>query len=91
MQLLVTGAAGFIGHLLAAVGADWSSVVRVADRPGHGRRYSVDTTKIRTKLGYRPRVPFGQGLAETVRWYRENRRWWEAVKRPGCGLDINSC
>lgn len=76
-------------HLLTAVGADWSRVVRVADRPGHDRRYSVDSTKIRAELGYRPRVPFVQGLAETVDWYRENRRWWEPVKFPSLGLDIN--
>ncbi|MFJ5675182.1 dTDP-glucose 4,6-dehydratase [Streptomyces sp. NPDC093097] len=67
--------------LLEQFGADWdSSVQPVADRKGHDRRYSVDCTKIREELGYAPRVPFAQGLAETVRWYRENRAWWEPLK-----------
>ncbi|KAA9158902.1 dTDP-glucose 4,6-dehydratase [Amycolatopsis acidicola] len=67
-------------RLLAAVGADWSSVEQVPDRKGHDRRYSVDITKISTELGYRPRVSFDDGLAETVRWYREHRSWWEPLK-----------
>jgi dTDP-glucose 4,6-dehydratase len=68
-------------RLLAAVGADWSSVRHVEDRKGHDLRYSVDITKIRDELGYEPRVPFDQGLADTVAWYREHRAWWEPLKR----------
>ncbi|MFD9705820.1 dTDP-glucose 4,6-dehydratase [Lentzea sp. NPDC059081] len=67
-------------RLLAAMGADWSSVERVADRKGHDRRYSVDITKISTELGYAPQVPFEEGLARTVAWYRDNRSWWEPLK-----------
>lgn len=66
--------------LLAATGRDRSAVVPVADRPGHDRRYSVDITKISTELGYAPQVPFDEGLAETVTWYRERRDWWEPLK-----------
>ncbi|MEU6589307.1 dTDP-glucose 4,6-dehydratase [Streptomyces sp. NPDC046881] len=66
--------------LLDALGADWdSSVEYVEDRKGHDRRYSVDWTKIRTELGYTPRVRFAEGLAATVRWYREHRAWWEPL------------
>ncbi len=73
-------------RLLAATGADWSRVVQVTDRKGHDRRYSVDITKISAELGYAPQVPFEQGLADTVRWYRDNRAWWEPLKqRPRCG------
>ena len=68
-------------RLLAAVGADWSSVERVADRKGHDRRYSVDISKISAELGYAPRVSFEQGLADTVAWYRDNRAWWEPLKQ----------
>ncbi|MGH3911264.1 MAG: dTDP-glucose 4,6-dehydratase [Pseudonocardiaceae bacterium] len=68
------------GLLLQAVGADWSSVRPVADRKAHDRRYSVNWAKIRTMLGYSPRVDFAQGLADTVRWYTENRDWWEPLK-----------
>ncbi|MDV6011642.1 dTDP-glucose 4,6-dehydratase [Haloechinothrix sp. LS1_15] len=69
-------------HILHSVGADWSMVTPVPDRPGHDRRYAVDTTKIRTELGYAPRVPFTRGLAETVAWYRENRDWWQRTRAP---------
>ena len=68
------------GRLLAAVGAGPEMIEPVADRKGHDRRYSVDWTKIRDELGYRPRVPFEQGLADTVKWYRDNRAWWEPLK-----------
>jgi dTDP-glucose 4,6-dehydratase len=66
--------------LLDACGADWETKVEyVADRPGHDRRYSVDWGKIRRELGYAPRKDFRAGLAETVRWYRDNRAWWEPL------------
>ncbi|MBD0706885.1 MULTISPECIES: dTDP-glucose 4,6-dehydratase [unclassified Streptomyces] len=67
--------------LLDACGARWdTSVMYVEDRKGHDRRYSVDWTKIREELGYRPRVTFEQGLRETVRWYRDQRAWWEPLR-----------
>ncbi len=67
-------------RLLAACGRDWSSVRRVSDRKGHDRRYSLDTTKISNELGYAPQVDLASGLDATVRWYRENRQWWEPLK-----------
>ena len=66
--------------LLEATGKDWSYVDRVADRLGHDLRYSVDISKIRSELGYEPQVPFAQGLADAVQWYRDNRDWWEPLK-----------
>ena len=66
--------------LLEATGKDWSYVDRVADRLGHDLRYSVDISKIRSELGYAPQVPFAQGLADVVQWYRDNRDWWEPLK-----------
>ena len=68
-------------RLLEAMGQDFSMVRPVDDRKGHDRRYSVDHTKIAAELGYRPRVGFDEGLAETIRWYRENRSWWEPLKQ----------
>ena len=64
------------GLLLEATGTGWDQAEQVADRLGHDRRYSVDWTKIRTELGYQPRVRFERGLAETVEWYRTHRDWW---------------
>jgi dTDP-glucose 4,6-dehydratase len=52
---------------------------RVDDRPGHDRRYSVDTSKLRA-MGWTPRMGFADGMQETVIWYRENRAWWEPIK-----------
>jgi len=67
-------------RLLNACGAGWEMVEQVEDRKGHDRRYSVDSSKIRAELGYAPEVPFEQGLAETVAWYRDNREWWEPLR-----------
>jgi dTDP-glucose 4,6-dehydratase len=66
-------------RLLAACGADWSSVQPVTDRKGHDRRYSVDITKISTELGYAPAVSFETGLLDTVQWYRDHRDWWQPL------------
>ncbi|MFI5606335.1 dTDP-glucose 4,6-dehydratase [Amycolatopsis sp. NPDC051903] len=68
------------GRLLEAVGVGWERVEPVTDRKGHDRRYSVDITKISGELGYAPRVSFEDGLAGTVRWYADNRAWWEPLK-----------
>ncbi|WP_433250793.1 dTDP-glucose 4,6-dehydratase [Actinomadura nitritigenes] len=65
--------------LLEATGTGWDRVEHVPDRKGHDRRYAVDDTRIRAELGYEPRTPFPEGLATTVSWYRENRRWWEPL------------
>jgi dTDP-glucose 4,6-dehydratase len=51
----------------------------VKDRPGHDRRYAIDPTKIGRTLGWSPETPFEQGLAKTVAWYVENRRWCDRI------------
>jgi dTDP-glucose 4,6-dehydratase len=57
-----------------------SLITPVPDRPGHDRRYALDTAKLRA-LGWRPRRDFAEGLRETVRWYRENEAWWRPIKQ----------
>jgi dTDP-glucose 4,6-dehydratase len=52
----------------------------VPDRPGHDRRYCVDTAKLRRELGWAPEYDFEQALEATVRWYADNRAWWEPLK-----------
>jgi dTDP-glucose 4,6-dehydratase len=68
------------GLLLEAMGVGWDRVQPVEDRKGHDRRYSVDISKISAELGYAPQVPFAQGLADTVAWYRANEAWWRPLK-----------
>ena len=65
-------------RLLELCGADASSIEYVADRPGHDRRYSVDTQRIRA-LGWAPVHDLADGLAATVAWYRDNPDWWEPL------------
>ena len=52
----------------------------VQDRPGHDRRYALDSTKI-DKLGWNPSYDFEQALGETVEWYRQNQKWWQGIKK----------
>jgi dTDP-glucose 4,6-dehydratase len=52
----------------------------IPDRPGHDRRYLLDSTKLRRELGWQPQIEFGEGLAATVEWYRANRAWWEPLR-----------
>jgi dTDP-glucose 4,6-dehydratase len=58
---------------------DESLIEYVTDRPGHDRRYSLGSAKLRA-LGWEPAVGFGPGLARTVDWYRDNARWWEPIR-----------
>ena len=66
-------------RVLELTGADPSLVRRVDDRPGHDRRYSLDTSKLEA-LGWRKRWTLAEGLPATAAWYRDNRAWWEPIK-----------
>jgi dTDP-glucose 4,6-dehydratase len=69
-----------VRRILDLTGASPDLVRHVEDRPGHDRRYSVDSSKLRA-LGWAPRHSFDAGgLAQTVAWYREGREWWEPIK-----------
>jgi dTDP-glucose 4,6-dehydratase len=68
-----------VRRILKLCGADRSLIEFVADRPGHDRRYSVSSGKL-SELGWAPRVRFDGGLAQTVRWYRDNGWWWEPIR-----------
>jgi len=52
----------------------------VPDRPGHDRRYFIDSSKIGRELGWKPSIPFEQGIRDTILWYRDNPEWWTRVK-----------
>ncbi len=67
-------------RILRALGKPDSLIAHVVDRPGHDRRYAVDSTKLEQRTGWRPEVAFDDGIAETVRWYQENEAWWQPLK-----------
>ena len=66
-------------QILRLVGKGEELIKYVKDRPGHDRRYSIDSSKLRT-LGWQPQVGFEDGMARTVAWYRENEAWWRRLK-----------
>jgi dTDP-glucose 4,6-dehydratase len=67
--------------ILEAMNADDSAIEYVEDRKGHDFRYSINWSKIQRELGYEPVVKFEDGLKQTIDWYRDNREWWEPLKR----------
>jgi dTDP-glucose 4,6-dehydratase len=66
-------------RILDTLGKPASLITPVADRPGHDRRYCLDTTKLQG-LGWTPAVPFADGVRATVDWYRANEWWWRPIK-----------
>jgi dTDP-glucose 4,6-dehydratase len=68
-----------VRQVLKLVGKPESLIKFVKDRPGHDRRYAIDSTKARAALGWAPRHAFEEALAATVRWYVERRPWWERI------------
>lgn len=68
-----------VKRIVALTGADESLIEHVTDRPGHDRRYSLSSDKLRA-LGWEAQVRFSEGLEQTVAWYRENAWWWEPIR-----------
>jgi dTDP-glucose 4,6-dehydratase len=68
-----------VERIVELTGARSSQIEHVSDRPGHDRRYSLSSEKVRA-LGWTPRVRFTDGLEQTVAWYRENPWWWEPIR-----------
>ena len=67
--------------ILELMGKDKHAYEHVNDRPGHDLRYAIDSTKLRTELGWAPHYTnFRDGLAHTIAWYTDNVDWWKAEK-----------
>jgi dTDP-glucose 4,6-dehydratase len=68
-----------IRAVLAELGKPENLITFVPDRPGHDMRYAIDSSKIQRELGWGPKTRFDSGIKDTVRWYLENRGWWERI------------
>ena len=69
-----------VRRILELTGRDESLIEHVIDRPGHDRRYSLSSEKLRGELGWEPPVRFDDGLRRTVEWYRDNPAWWTPIR-----------
>ncbi len=69
-----------VKRILELAGADESLITYVKDRPGHDRRYSLSSDKLREELGWEAQVRFADGLERTVDWYRDNEAWWGPIR-----------
>jgi dTDP-glucose 4,6-dehydratase len=69
-----------VKEILRLLGKKDDLIQYVKDRPGHDRRYAMDSSKARATLGWEPRHTFEEGLRATVDWYLQNRSWWERVR-----------
>ena len=65
--------------ILQELGKPESLIRYVTDRPGHDRRYAIDPSKIKRELGWEPTTTFDEGIKKTIRWYLDNRDWWEHI------------
>lgn len=67
--------------ILAAMGKDADDFDWVRDRPGHDRRYAIDSSRLRSELGWQPKhIDFAEGLQNTIQWYEDNEDWWRPAK-----------
>ncbi|MGF7399131.1 dTDP-glucose 4,6-dehydratase [Thermoanaerobacterium thermosaccharolyticum] len=65
--------------ILKELGKSESLIKYVKDRPGHDRRYAIDSTKIQKELGWKPIYNFDEGMKKTIRWYLDNEEWWNKI------------
>lgn len=65
--------------ILNKLGKSEELIQYVKDRPGHDRRYAIDSTKIQTELGWKPSFEFEEAMSKTIEWYLENRNWWARI------------
>ncbi|MFE4572699.1 dTDP-glucose 4,6-dehydratase [Paenibacillus chitinolyticus] len=69
-----------IQTILATLGKSEQLITFIQDRPGHDRRYGIDASKITAELGWQPKHNFESGIQETIRWYLDNKDWWERIR-----------
>ena len=65
--------------ILNSLGKSEDLIEYVKDRPGHDRRYAIDSSKIENELGWKPEHNFEEAIAETIEWYKNNEEWWKRI------------
>ncbi len=65
--------------IINALGKSEDLITYVTDRPGHDMRYAIDPTKIKNELGWEPATTFDEGIKKTIKWYLDNKKWWENI------------
>ncbi len=65
--------------ILEILGKSEDMIEYVKDRPGHDKRYAIDSSKIETELGWKPEYKFDEAIVQTVEWYKQNKNWWERI------------
>lgn len=65
--------------ILKNLSASEDLIEYIKDRPGHDRRYAIDSTKIRTELGWKPAFNFEEAICQTIQWYKDNEKWWGRI------------
>jgi dTDP-glucose 4,6-dehydratase len=68
-----------VKYILKEIGKPESLIKYVKDRPGHDRRYAIDSTKIQEELGWKPLYSFEEGMKKTIKWYLDNKGWWQKI------------
>jgi dTDP-glucose 4,6-dehydratase len=68
-----------VEKILDILGKSYDLIEYVKDRPGHDKRYSIDSSKIQKEINWKPGYQFDDALEETVNWYLENQQWWEPL------------
>ncbi|AYO29929.1 dTDP-glucose 4,6-dehydratase [Biomaibacter acetigenes] len=68
-----------VKYILKEIGKPESLIKYVKDRPGHDRRYAIDSTKIQEELGWKPLYGFEEGMKKTIKWYLDNKGWWQKI------------
>ena len=65
--------------VIRELGKSEDLITYVTDRPGHDMRYAIDPTKIHEELGWLPETKFDDGIKKTIKWYLDNKKWWENI------------
>ena len=79
MSVLMNAGIEIVKIICKELGKPESLITHVGDRKGHDMRYAIDPTKIHNELGWLPETKFADGIKKTIKWYLDNKEWWETI------------